>query len=533
MQFTCPAVFNTVENEYCIVQNGNLLRKWSFDDDNFEKVQKIKFKEKIYSLMELDDKEPIVLFTKGECQFLQHAIQTRKDEKKNYIQDDDIYWVDYISENSEISIVLLTINEKNSTRTLHWIKIPQTKNSIIKQHSVILRKENFLPVTWCLHKNTDKLLFLLLWSDGEIHSYEYGSNHSKKLYSFNFNENNSSFTVCSLDANHIAFLCASNTQEIGDPFLEIWNFKFLVRVEKKVLHVLKEGMQMICLNQHIFIFDGKDLYGMEYNVKPSTLASLLGILSLSKMDGDKIVVTWNNDEMNVSPDVTNMECIETDNCPFITQFESSRKTIPYFCEKILERLQDKPDIKVLANILKYWKHIPERELAKMLRFCLSVSDECFKNYFQSDDAKIDFCPFSPEKATFLNKLLSLPFNDVFLQQYLLSIPFQDIMNFLQYLLYLLKLEKLTGLSSVQPSLQEILPWLCILIDTHFTNFILSKDSQIFQVLSEIADLTNCVIEDYKDMDNLELLLRIVCSQEDDSIEEMNTNCCYCIELVYI
>ncbi|XP_023243775.1 nucleolar protein 11-like isoform X2 [Centruroides sculpturatus] len=551
-QFTCPTVFNPVENEYSVVQNGTILRKWTFDEDNFENVSKIKFKEIIYSLIELDDTEPIVVFNKGECQFLQHAISSKKDDKVNYIQDDDIYWVDGISEKAKVYIVLLSINKDHTTRTLHWMVMPKTKNASLIQQSVILKKENFQPLTWCLHQDKKQLRFLLLWSDGELHSYEYGSNDSKKLHSFNLVEN-LSIILCPLNTNHIALLSASKTQEFEDPFVEIWDFKFSIAKEKKVVHILKEDIQMAYLHKHLFIFDGKNLYSMECDIKSNVLTSLLAISSHSiKMNEDKTVVNWNddktltnkndekivvnwnaNEEELMDLDTYNKEESKNDKNTCISQLKLTDDKFSKICEEIL--LEPKSNIKMLTDCMNYWKQIPEGEMKKLLQFCLSVNDDYFKNNFKSDvnQTDTDLCPYCPERAMFLNKLLNIPISNKFLQSYLLSVQFQDILNLLQYLLYLLKLEHRSETTSEHPSFDVILQWLSLLIDTHFTNFILCKDPQTYKVLSDISDMIKVAIDDFKDMDNLELLLKMACTPEEEYSEEMNTSCKYCIEILYI
>ncbi|XP_051240032.1 nucleolar protein 11-like isoform X1 [Dicentrarchus labrax] len=91
------------------------------------------------------------------------------------------------------------------------------------------------------------------------------------------------------------------------------------------------------------------------------------------------------------------------------------------------------------------------------------------------------CPVGLYKAVLLNEVLRTPYSDTFLLPHLKDLSSQQVVLFLQYLQFLyLKYSQdastqMHGLRS--PSLTQIMDWVCLLLDAHFTVLVMTPEAK--------------------------------------------------------
>ncbi|XP_005736341.1 nucleolar protein 11-like [Pundamilia nyererei] len=91
------------------------------------------------------------------------------------------------------------------------------------------------------------------------------------------------------------------------------------------------------------------------------------------------------------------------------------------------------------------------------------------------------CPVGLHKAVLINEILQTPYSDTFLLPHLKDLSSQHVMLFLQYLQFLyLKYSQdafpqMEGFRS--PSLSQIMDWVCLLLDAHFTVLVMTPEAK--------------------------------------------------------
>lgn len=91
------------------------------------------------------------------------------------------------------------------------------------------------------------------------------------------------------------------------------------------------------------------------------------------------------------------------------------------------------------------------------------------------------CPVGLHKAVLINEILQTPYSDTFLLPHLKDLSSQHVVLFLQYLQFLcLKYSQdafpqMEGFRS--PSLSQIMDWVCLLLDAHFTVLVMTPEAK--------------------------------------------------------
>lgn len=91
------------------------------------------------------------------------------------------------------------------------------------------------------------------------------------------------------------------------------------------------------------------------------------------------------------------------------------------------------------------------------------------------------CPVGKHKAVLLNEVLQTPYSDAYILPHLKDLSSQNVILFLQYLQFLyLKYSQdafpqIHGFRS--PSLTQIMDWVCLLLDAHFTVLVMTPEAK--------------------------------------------------------
>ncbi|XP_047689283.1 nucleolar protein 11 [Prionailurus viverrinus] len=197
------------------------------------------------------------------------------------------------------------------------------------------------------------------------------------------------------------------------------------------------------------------------------------------------------------------------------------------CPGLMEAALEKTDVQMLQLCLQQFPDIPESITCACLKIFLSVSDdslqeteinmesvsdcsdpvqekmdeqtEILQNGFNADEQNCDSCdrklnqkpqdaaeettscPVVPKRAALLNAILHSAYSEMFLLPHLKDIPAQHVTLFLQYLYFLyLKCSEnatmtLPGLHP--PTLNQIMDWLCLLLDANFTVVVMIPEAK--------------------------------------------------------
>ncbi|NXX38672.1 NOL11 protein, partial [Tricholaema leucomelas] len=117
----------------------------------------------------------------------------------------------------------------------------------------------------------------------------------------------------------------------------------------------------------------------------------------------------------------------------------------------------------------------------------------------------ELCPVGPQKAALLNAVLCSAYSEVFLLPHLKNLPAKEAVLFLRYLFYLyVKCSEkinttLPGMSS--PTINQIMDWMCLLLDAHFTVIVMLPEAKLF--LSSMHKFVRAQVRFYSELNKIE------------------------------
>ncbi|NXC34229.1 NOL11 protein, partial [Campylorhamphus procurvoides] len=119
------------------------------------------------------------------------------------------------------------------------------------------------------------------------------------------------------------------------------------------------------------------------------------------------------------------------------------------------------------------------------------------------------CPVGPQRAALLNAILHSAYSETFLLPHLKNLPAQQVILFLRYLYYLYVKcsEKVnTTLPGVRsPTINQIMDWMCLLLDAHFTVMVLLPEAK--ELLSNLHKFVRAQVRFYSELNKIEGSLR--------------------------
>ncbi|XP_032097848.1 nucleolar protein 11 isoform X3 [Sapajus apella] len=226
------------------------------------------------------------------------------------------------------------------------------------------------------------------------------------------------------------------------------------------------------------------------------------------------------------------------------------------CPDLMEIALQKKDVQLLQLCLQHFPDIPELVTCACLKIFLSIADdslqetdvnmesvfdcsnsvhdekmeeqtEILQNGFnpvedecnkcdqelneepQAKTKETTSCPVIPKRAALLNAILHSAYSETFLLPHLKDIPAQHITLFLKYLYFLyLKCSEnatLTLPGIHPPTLNQIMDWICLLLDANFTVVVMMPEAK--RLLINLYKLVKSQISVYSELNKIEVSFR--------------------------
>nr|XP_012309289.1 nucleolar protein 11 isoform X2 [Aotus nancymaae] len=226
------------------------------------------------------------------------------------------------------------------------------------------------------------------------------------------------------------------------------------------------------------------------------------------------------------------------------------------CPDLMEIALQKKDVQLLQLCLQHFPDIPELVTCACLKIFLSIADdslqetdvnmesvfdcsnsvhdekmeeqtEILQNGFNPEEDKCNkcdqelnekpqaktkettSCPVIPKRAALLNAILHSAYSETFLLPHLKDIPAQHITLFLKYLYFLyLKCSEnatLTLPGIHPPTLNQIMDWICLLLDANFTVVVMMPEAK--RLLINLYRLVKSQISVYSELNKIEVSFR--------------------------
>ncbi|CAL8329590.1 unnamed protein product [Lota lota] len=147
---------------------------------------------------------------------------------------------------------------------------------------------------------------------------------------------------------------------------------------------------------------------------------------------------------------------------------------------------------------------------------------------KSSSLPVHTCPVGVHKAVLLNEVLQTPYSDAFLLPHLKDLSPQQVMLFLQYLHFLYLKYSQDSFEqedkSRAPTLTQVMDWVCLLLDAHFTVLVMTPEAR--DLLVNLHSFVKSQVRFFSELGKLEGSL-----QEIQNMREEKTIGQYSIQVI--
>ncbi|KAJ8912035.1 hypothetical protein NQ315_000528 [Exocentrus adspersus] len=366
---------------------------------------------------------------------------------------------------------------------------------------------------YIFHSFENTVHLLTLWSDRRIFSQALEDSEDSLISSdlFGVIESVSAkYAVCmlALDANYIAMFGA-NCNEEGAVLL-IYNTQFKVTQSKQSFKLFTNGARLWCYENNLLLPVGQNLAVVPFYLETEQLAALIGSHKIvnDEVDADIAIVQ----EFEVGSWDKKMKLRDV-SIPGSLKFkieEAVKKGLPesIITEELLSSIVNDQDLESLMLYLNTFLDIPEKLIAKILKFLINANKKIFPNQSRSMSKLFpsDLQPLS--RTELIDKILCKPFSDILLIPHLRSeLALADVITLLRYICFLCSEEGhlLPGLNVVK-SQAALIEWCLAVVDANYQKLLFSKDDCVTDVVNEID---NMVAEHLVPVEDFKFLLTIL------------------------
>lgn len=269
---SCNTVYDSFDQQYVTIFNGNEIRKWARTDKSIDKIKKYKFSEKLHSLsISPENGRTVVIYEKGYVRYLNDAIESRKSNiSSSWITDGEkISTFECVMISNQLIAVLLV--QKSDRFRILGVSV----NQMSLVFDLLVEKSNQLLCGYCIVADKN-CYFISLWSDGKLYRdcvYPYAasvpSNNIAILDDLNFEQ---PIVMKALSPYNVA-ICGSQDDGL---LLLIFSIKYNSIQCKQFYENCSNPPQLWSINSKLFLIIGHNLVVIPYVQENRKLSTLIG-----------------------------------------------------------------------------------------------------------------------------------------------------------------------------------------------------------------------------------------------------------------
>ncbi|CAH0546291.1 unnamed protein product [Brassicogethes aeneus] len=490
-KFTSQILYDKNQQQYVAVFNQLYLRFWSGSEDNLDKLKKLKFNTMIQTILTHKD-NTYILFKNGAIHLLNESLEKRKTFNPEAVIEENDKIEDVLQASlDDIHYIGLLVNG-NDKKYFLWTRCGTLKNKYCK---INLKRKGCKLLGYTFHVDKINVYLLTTWSDRRMFSC--------KLEETDVDSNNPGdiFTVVesisctqpicmtSLNEDYIA-MYGPNCNEEG-ALLIIYNTQFKVTQSKQNFKMFKADAKLYCIEKNLFLTVGQNLAVIPFNLDTEQLAALVGSHKAieNRLDEDISIVhelevtKWSSKKVltNPIPKELDLEELKQQGLP-----ES------IILDHIVPIIIEKKDVKMLKNIIKNFIDIPEKYLAKLLRFTLNADKKLFKDSSLNSNLPAEFPkdlgPF--ERTDIIDKILDKSFSEILLIPHIRNeLSLDDITKIFTYFCYTCSLEGMRfKMNENTITDKTFLSWVEVLFDSSYQKLVFSKDPALVELVKKMESI---------------------------------------------
>lgn len=340
--------------------------------------------------------------------------------------------------------------------------------------------------------------------------------------------------MVSLNDDYIAMYGASANEE--GAIVIIYNLQFKVTQSKQVFKLFTVGARLWRMENNLLVCVGQNLAVIPFRLETEQIAALVGSHKVVQEDNCDVsivqnleMVSWESDAPsavnNLIPEKIQAQVME------LSKQGLGENQI---CEEIIPGYMSKSDVESLSSCLDYFSDISEMCLAQLLKFCLTAESDLFKgnNIITSIGLPASLHPL--ERCVLVDKVLTKSFSDVLLLPHLRTeLDLAEILLLLQYIIYLLSDDGhcMPDLDVVQTE-RKLIEWSCVLIDSNYQRFLLSRDEEVIETVSRLLKIVAAHLTYLEDLRSVVPLLTQLQKGKSCS-KSNNTSFKYSVEQIHL
>ncbi|XP_043503021.1 nucleolar protein 11 [Polistes fuscatus] len=542
-RLTTSVIYDKTAQRYAAVFNERKIKVWSVEESDLNNVKGYKFQFPFHTILVHDDLPPVVVQQNGATASLEWALQNRKSwsSKGTLKFEEKLLDCQLIYLNGKASLcgltkidqiynyIIIELNNGNCVQSDHIkrIELKRTSEELVS-HVVMQSKSN--------------AYLLTLWSHGRLYSHsliDTSDSEPSKLISVIANIHTTHPVIMvALNETMIAAYGADVSEE--GAVLMVYNVQFkLVQATQKLKLYTKEA-KMWRVEDKLLLAANRHLAVAPYRLAPQRIAAMLGSSVRFKNNHeneedevvivqDSIIAHWENTKPIKST-------FKQDDVPQ----NISKQILSYIIEGLsdariqellIPQLIESKDAIAINWCLNNFKDLPEKLLTDLLMFSLRTSDDTFIPLQNGMSNGMSDQKILSTRNQFLDKIFCISYSDVFLLSYLKTgLNFDEVLRLLNYLIEKLDQETVDDeFDTFEPNDKQLYDWSILLLDSHYQQYILSKDSQVLSLLNKLSSILEKHFQLLKDLENLRPMLQRIINGKSLKPSVKNYNKFYSIE----
>ncbi|XP_051986033.1 nucleolar protein 11-like isoform X2 [Xyrauchen texanus] len=298
---TCPAVFNTLNQEYVVITDDKVVRVWKDDDVNIDKAFKATVSADVLRVLSAPECEPVVLFRCGAIRFLDSLLAAPQQPIEEVLSEEEVIRWSTLIKAEQQNVVLFSTEQRGE----YFLYAQRFNPNTLVKHRFETEPSLSAPLSFSAASRNGNIHLFHLYSNGNLcesvlplRSSANGAQGVQALPRFlrlslpvGQGEQMSGAAVV-LDEAHLAVVRFPHPSAgASEDYLSIWNMHFqTLQASKEMAGWIYS--QLWCYYGKLYIPHGKILSVIPFECQKSSLAAAMGKLKQSESKSCALASFW-------------------------------------------------------------------------------------------------------------------------------------------------------------------------------------------------------------------------------------------------
>lgn len=278
MLFSSKVIYDFERSQYVGVLSNTYVIFWDDETIDINSLKKIKFHNRINSIIHSPDNKTVVVFEDGSCELLSSALDSRK--KKGNSSE-----VNFTIENPKITtdgIFCYVRKSKMETNFYYTLIDPDNNMKTFGDlfYFPISRKDDVKLIGSTVITNQEGSSFITIWSDKRVFSRPLSMTDNTSLIgdfhsTIDLISGKHEIAVTTISDKYIAIYACIESEEKSSLF--IYNMTYKIIQSRSDFKVFIPYVKSWEAYNHIFISLGQNLKAVEYSLDMDKLSAMIGV----------------------------------------------------------------------------------------------------------------------------------------------------------------------------------------------------------------------------------------------------------------